>query len=173
MAPAAEAGRLATLQHQLTLADFASEAHDTHHPIGVGLYYEQQKREAKARAAQFVAQRIPKFLGYFESLLATNHRQRYLVGAAVSYADLSLFQLVEGLGYAFPNALAKLMPKLPLTAAHRERIAARPRLAAYLRSPRRIPWNEQGLFRRYPELDAPAAARRNATRTTRVRLRRV
>jgi glutathione S-transferase len=158
LVPGDEANQLAALQYQLTIADFVGEAHDTHHPLGVGLYYEDQKREASARSEQFIAARMPKFMGYFERELARKpkNRRAYLLGARHSYLDLSLFQLVEGLRYAFPKASARLERKLPHTVALHDRVAARPRLAAYLKSPRRIPFNEHGIFRQYPELDTAA-----------------
>jgi glutathione S-transferase len=141
---------------QLTIADFADETHDTHHPIAVSLYYEDQKSEAVRRSKLFVAERMPKFLGYFERVLRKNEagRGQYLVGTAHSYVDLSMFQILSGLGYAFPNALRHLESELPLLFALEARVAARPRLAAYLASPRRIPFNQHGLFRHYPELDS-------------------
>jgi glutathione S-transferase len=140
---------------QLTMGDFADETHDTHHPIAVSLYYEDQKVEALRRSKLFVSERMPKFLGYFERVLRRNEdgRGQYLVGTAHSYVDLSMFQILSGLGYAFPNALRHLEPELPLLFALKARVAARPRLAAYLASPRRIPFNQHGLFRHYPELD--------------------
>ena len=159
LAPATAAGSLAALQYQLTLADWVSEAHDTHHPIGVSLYYEDQKAEAKRRSQDFREERIPKFLSYFERVLAHGGK-RYLTGARCSYVDLSLFQVVEGLRYAFPNALARAARKAPRVREHHDRIAARPNLAAYLASPRRLPFNEQGIFRSYPELDSTRARAR-------------
>jgi len=152
LAPSSEAGRLAALQLQLTIADVVAEAHDTHHPISTGLYYEDQKPEAKRRAAAFCAERIPKYLGCFERELARGSK-KYLLGAC-SYADLSLFQLVSGLDYAFPKTMATLAPKIARVRALADRVAARPRIAAYLASPRRIPFNEDGIFRHYPELEA-------------------
>jgi len=153
-----EKSRVAALQYQLTLADLVNEAHDVHHPIGVGLYYEEQKREAKVRAAQFISQRIPKFLGYFEAVLAKQARARraYVMGRH-SYVDLSLFQVFEGLQYAFPNAFGRIVKRLPLVAAVHDRVAARPRLSDYLGSSRRIPFNLHGIFRHYPELDEPGS----------------
>ena len=155
LAPRDEAGRLWAHQLQLTVADVVDEAHDTHHPIASSLYYEDQRSEARRRAADFIENRIPKYLGYFERVLERNPKgARHLVGRRVSYCDLSLFQLVAGLRYAFPHAMARLEPRMPLVAALHDHIAARPHIAAYLRSPRRIAFNEQGIFRHYPELDA-------------------
>ena len=82
---------------------------------------------------------------------------RVLVGNALTYVDLALFQLVAGLSYAMPNALAALAPRVPRVLALHAAVAARPRIAAYLASPRRVPFNEQGIFRHYPELDPPGA----------------
>lgn len=150
-----EKSQLAALQHQLTLADFASEVHDTHHPIGVGMYYEDQKKESRARSEHFIAERMPKFLGYFERELATQRgKRRAFVLGEHSYVDLSLFQVLEGLRYAFPNGFAKLSKRLPLLLSLRDSVAERPKIAAYLQSPRRIAFNESGLFRHYPELDS-------------------
>ena len=148
--------RLEALALQLTITDFVAEAHDTHHPVGIGLYYEDQKREAKRRAKEFREERMPKFLGWFESQLARSGKKRseHLLGARTSYVDLSMFQVLSGLEYAFPEAYARVTRKTPGLLALRERVAARPRIAAYLASPRRIPFNEDGIFRRYPELDA-------------------
>lgn len=147
LAPASEAGRLWVHQQQLTIADWLVEAHDTHHPIANGLYYAQQKREAKRRAQDFRANRLPRFLDYFGAIA---RRRR---GMRVTYADLSLFQMIAGLRYAFPRTMASLERRRPWVAALHDRIAARPRLAAYLASARRLPFNEQGIFRHYPELD--------------------
>ena len=154
LVPKDEASRLWAHQLQLTMADFATEGHNIHHPVAVALYYEQQKREARRAAPFFTTERIPKYLGHFEAVLDRNPRgSRYLVGAKTSYADLSMFQMMEWLHYAFPRAMKRLAPGYPLLAALRERVAARPRLAAYLASPRRLPFSEGDLFRRYPELD--------------------
>jgi glutathione S-transferase len=155
-----EADRLWTHQIQLTIADMVAEAHDVHHPIGSSLYYEDQKREAKRRAADFRRNRIPKFLAWFEAVLARNkagsstrHRTHYLVGARLSYADLSLFQLIAGLQYAFPKAMRRRLKKTPRVAALHDAVSRHQHVAAYLASGRRIPFNEQGIFRHYPELD--------------------
>ncbi len=154
LAPKNEAGRYFTHQLQLTLADLVSEIHDTHHPIAGSLYYEDQRAEAKRRAADFVANRMPKYLGYFERVLAGNSRAAgHLVGARVTYADLSLFHVVAGLRYAFPKAMARVAKSYPDVLALHDRVAARPRIAAYLASERRLPFNEKGIFRYYAELD--------------------
>jgi len=154
LAPKSEAGRLWVNQLQLTIADFVSEAHDTHHPIAASLYYEDQKSEAARAAERFIKERMPKYLGYFEDVLAGNGKTAFLAGRGISYADLSLFQVVEGLRYAFPRAMQALEKKLPRTVGLHDRVTARPRIAAYLSSSRRIPFNEHGIFRHYPELDA-------------------
>jgi glutathione S-transferase len=154
LAPASPAGRLWAHQLQLTIADLVDEAHDTHHPIASSLYYEDQRPEAKRRAADFLDGRAPKYLGYFERVLAQNPAgDKYLVGARLTYPDLSLFQIVAGLRYAFPRAMARLEKKHRRVIALHDRAAARPRIAAYLASPRRIAFNEQGIFRHYSELD--------------------
>ena len=155
LAPAAEPGRLWAHQLQLTMADFLGEIHDTHHPISGNLYYEDQRKESRRRAADFLKSRAPKFLGYFERVLAGNPSSRgTLIGARLTYPDLSLFQIVSGLRYAFPRAMSRLEKKHPRTVALHGKVAARPRIAAYLASKRRIAFNNQGIFRRYPELDA-------------------
>jgi glutathione S-transferase len=151
--PANEAGRFAALTYQLTIADLVAEAHDTHHPVGVGEYYEDQKPEAARHSAQFIAERMPKFLGYFDKVLGRSKQQKYLIGRACSYADLSLFQAFEGLRYAFPNGFKSLEKRVPRVAELAARVSERPRLAKYLQSPRRLAFNEQGIFRHYPELD--------------------
>jgi glutathione S-transferase len=159
LAPRAEAGRMRAHQLQLTIADLVAEAHDTHHPVGVSLYYEDQKKEARRRAQEFIAARIPKYFGYFEQVLARPGGRGWMVGTRASYVDLSLFQLIEGLRYAFPKAMAGIEPDYPALAEVHDRVAARPNLAAYLASKRRIPFNEEGIFRHYPELDRAAAGR--------------
>jgi glutathione S-transferase len=149
-----EQARTWTMQIQLTIADLVTEAHDTHHPIASSLYYEDQKSEALRRAANFCSERMPKFLRWFERILSQNPAgQRFLVGNRLSYADLSLFHLVEGLRYAFPQASERTLSGTPLVVALHGRIAAQPRVAAYLRSDRRLPFSEEGIFRHYPELD--------------------
>jgi glutathione S-transferase len=154
LAPKAEAGRLWAHQLQLTVEDFVATVHDTHHPIAAGLYYHQQKPEARRRAQYFIAERAPKFLHYFERVLERNPAGGgYMVGRKLSYVDLSLFQIVAGLRYAFPNMAMRLERTLPRLVALHGRVTQRPNIAAYLASPRRIPFNEDGIFRHYPELE--------------------
>jgi glutathione S-transferase len=154
LAPKSEGGRLWTHQLQLTVTDFVKEIHDTHHPIASSLYYEDQKPEALRRTEQFRELRAPKYLGYFERVLERNPAgDKYLVGRSLTYADLSLFQIVAGLRYAFPKAMRGWEKKTPRLVALHDRVAKRPNITAYLESKRRIPFNEYGIFRRYPELD--------------------
>jgi glutathione S-transferase len=138
---------------QLTVTDFVSEVHDTHHPLGPSLYYEDQKGPAKKRTDEFWSERVPKFLGYFERLLEDNGG-KYVTGRRLSYVDLSMFQLVEGLRYAFPKRMKAFERKIPGLVDLRDRVAARPNIEAYLASDRRIAFNEDGIFRHYGVLDA-------------------
>lgn len=154
LAPVDEAGRLWVHQLQLTIADWVTEIHDAHHPLGAALYYEQQKPEAGKRTALLIEQRIPKFMRYFERVLQGNPAgSGFLVADTVSYVDLSLFQILTGLRYAFPRAMSRIEPNYPKLLALREQVLKCPRIAAYLESERRIAFNEDGLFRHYPELD--------------------
>jgi glutathione S-transferase len=152
LAPKTEAGRLWLHQLQLTVTDFVLEIHDTHHPLGPSLYFEDQKPEAKRRTREFWDGRVPKYLGYFERLLKANGG-RYVAGRRLTYIDLSMFQLVEGLRYAFPKRMKAFEAEIPGLCELRDRIAGRPNIAAYLASERRIPFNEDGIFRHYKELD--------------------
>ncbi|HEV2610296.1 MAG TPA: glutathione S-transferase family protein [Noviherbaspirillum sp.] len=155
LAPDDEAGRLWTHQLQLTIADLVTEAHDTHHPVGSGLYYREQKPEALRRAADFREARLPKFFDYFETVLECNpDGDAHLVGNMLTYADLSLFQVIAGLRYAFPRAMRQLEPGYPLLVALHDRLAGRPRIKRYLNSARRLPFNNDDVFRHYKELDA-------------------
>ena len=155
LAPKDEAGRLWTHQIQLTIADFVLEAHDTHHPIASGLYYEDQKQEAARRTEDFRDNRVPKYLDWLETILARNPAgSKHLVGGKLTYVDLSLFQVVAGLTYAFPNLMQRELLKYKNIAALHDAVGKRPRIRAYLQSPRRIAFNESGIFRHYPELDA-------------------
>jgi glutathione S-transferase len=153
LSPRDEAARLWAHQLQLTITDLVVEVHDTHHPIASGLYYEQQKPAAKRRSKEFWQHRVPKFLGYFERVLQNNGGQ-YLVGRRLTDVDLSLFQNIEGLRYAFPKHMKRFEKKIPGLVALHDRVAQRPRIKAYLASDRRIPFNEWGIFRYYKELDA-------------------
>lgn len=154
LVPKAEASRLWAHQLQLTAGDFVDEIHDTHHPIAGSLYYHEQKREALRRAAYFTTERISKYLGYFERVLGNNARgTSYMLGRSFSYVDLSMFQIIAGLRYAFPTTMQGLASEYPRLLALHDKVAARPNTAAYLASERRIPFNENGLFRYYPELD--------------------
>jgi glutathione S-transferase len=146
--------RTHALQLQLTFADFLGEAHDTHHPLGPTAYFEDQKEEAKRRSAAFLKERMPKFLGYFEALLRESGE--HLVGSGFSYVDLTAFQVLSGLAYAFPRGFEAHRKEIPRLLALRDRVGARPRVAAYLGSSRRVPFSESGIFRHYPELDIEA-----------------
>ncbi len=157
LVPEDEDARIAGNQLMLTIADLVNEVHDTHHPISTGLYYEDQKPEAKKRSHSFLAERAPKFLGYFEGILErAKGRHRHLVGKETSYVDLAIFQALSGLEYAFPKGMKKLEPSIPRLLTLKAEVAARPRISAYLASERRIPFNEDGIFRHYPELDLGA-----------------
>ena len=152
LAPKPEAGRLWVHQLQLTITDFVLEVHDTHHPLGPSLYYEDQKAAAKKRTEEFWNERVPKYLGYFERLLKSSGGA-YVTGRRLTYVDLSLFQIVEGLRYAFPKRMKAYERDIPGLVDLRNRIAMRPNIEAYLASPRRIAFNEDGIFRRYKALD--------------------
>jgi glutathione S-transferase len=154
LAPREQSGKLWTHQLQLTIADFVDEIHDTHHPIAGALYYEQQKPAAKRRSKHFLEARLPKFFDYFENVLSRNSaRGGWLVGAKLTYADLSMAQVIAGLRFAFPKHSAEALRAHPHLAGLHERVFARPRLKRYLASGRRVPFNQYGLFRHYPELD--------------------
>ena len=152
LAPKDESARLWLNALQLTVTDFVKEIHDTHHPVGTGLYYEDQKPEAKRYARSFLDERAPKYLDYFERVIDESGGP-YLLGRKISYADLSLFQLVEGLRYAFPKRMKRIERRIPEVVAVRDRVAERAGIKAYLASDRRIAFNEDGIFRHYPALD--------------------
>jgi len=168
LVPRDPAVRLWAHQLQLTLADLAAEAHDTHHPVAVSLTYEQQKDEARPRARHFTSERIPKFLRYFERVVEAGSG-RFLLGARTSYVDLSMFQVMEGLRYAFPRTMGALEPRIPRLVALAEAVRARPRIAAYLSSARRLPFGPQDVFRHYPVLEEPASGPRRRARRPRRR----
>jgi glutathione S-transferase len=153
LAPRDEAGRLWAHQLQLTISDLVVEIHDTHHPISGWLYYEEQRPAARRRTKDFWRHRVPKYLGYFERVLMKNGG-KFCVGRQFTYVDLSLFQIVEGLRYAFPKHMRRFEKKIPGLIALHDRVAKRPRIAAYLASPRRIPFSQWGIYRYFKELDA-------------------
>jgi glutathione S-transferase len=152
LAPRDEAGRLWAHQLQLTITDLVVEIHDTHHPVTSWLYYEEQRPAAKRRTSDFWRYRVPKYLRYFERVLARNGG-KHLVGRRLSYVDLSLFQIVEGLRYAFPKRMKRFEKKVPRVVALHDRVAKLPRVAAYLASDRRIPFSQWGIYRYFRELD--------------------
>lgn len=158
LVPRNEELRLWALQLQLTIADLTAEAHDTHHPVSADLTYEEQRREAARAAEHFTASRLPKFLGYFERVLDLAGGP-YALGRRFSYVDLSLFQVIEALRYAFPLTVESLTPRIRRLTALAESVRARPRIAAYLASPRRLPFSTDGVFRHYPELEDPRRSR--------------
>ena len=152
LAPKNETDRLWAHQLQLTITDLVVEIHDTHHPVTSWLYFEEQMPSAKRRTRDFWRYRVPKFLGYFETLLRNGGP--WLLGRRLCYVDLSLFQIVEGLRYAFPKRMKRFEKKIPRVIALRDRVAKRPRVAAYLESERRIPFSQWGIYRYYKPLDA-------------------
>ncbi len=154
LAPESESGRLWAHQLQLTVEDFIVDVHDTHHPVASTLYYRDQKPESRRRARFFSSERAPELLCYFERVLAHQNAGRgWMVGRSLSYVDLSMFQIVAGLQYAFPHMMQRLRNDIPGLLALHDRVAARPRIAEYLTSSRRLPFNNEGIFRHYPELD--------------------
>jgi glutathione S-transferase len=153
LAPRDAAGKLWTHQLQLTLADFVVEIHDTHHPLGPSLYYEDQKPEAKRRSAAFLDERLPKYLGYFERVIERNRgRGPWMVGSSLTYVDLSMAQVITGLRHAFPKATKAALAERPRLAKLHDAVFARPRIRRYAASGRRLAFNNDGIFRRYPEL---------------------
>ena len=165
LAPKDEAGRIFAHGLQLTITDFVAEVHDTHHPISTDLYFEDQRQEAKARSAAFLEHRAPKYLGYFEHMLSGDNPagSAHSVGGRLTTVDLSLFQIWAGMAYAFPHAFADAAKLYPALAALTKSVAAQKKIAAYLASDRRIPFNTSGIFRHYPELDAAPAKRGRKT----------
>jgi glutathione S-transferase len=154
LVPKAESSRLWTHQLQLTVEDLVVDIHDVHHPVGSSLYYHEQKPEAKRRAKFFTEERAPELLGYFERVLQLKSAAKnYMLGRSLSYVDLSMFQIIAGLRYAFPNMMAQFERHIPGLVALHNRVAQRPNIRTYLASERRIPFNEDGIFRHYPELD--------------------
>ena len=154
LGPKSEAARLWAHQLQLTVTDFVAEIHDTHHPIASSLYYEEQREEAKEYTSHFLTERLPKYLDYFERVIEKNSSGRgHTVGRSLSYVDLSMFQLMAGLRYAFPRSMSRRTRSYSRLNALHDKVMANANLAAYLASERRIPFNEDGVFRCYPELE--------------------
>ena len=154
LAPRSAAGKRWTHQLQLTIADFVAEVHDTHHPVGSGLYYKEQRREAKRRSKEFRESRMPKYLGYFERVMNSNRSGgAWMVGGRISYVDLSVAQVIAGLRYAFPLASRRVLRTCPRLRALHDEVFGRPRIERYVASGRRLAFNNDGIFRRYPELD--------------------
>jgi glutathione S-transferase len=153
--PNDELTRITANQIQLSIMDLVAEVHDTHHPIAPSLIYDEQKVEAQRKSNVFVTRRMPQMLGYFEDVLQRNSQSegKFFVGEQLSYVDLSMFHVLNGLLYAFPQSFEHAKPSIPRLLELRDRVAERPNIAAYLASPRRLPFNEHGIFRRYPELD--------------------
>jgi glutathione S-transferase len=152
LSPKVEADRLWLHALQLTVTDFVKEIHDTHHPLGGGLYYEDAKPEAKRFTKSFLKERAPKYLGYFETVIKKS-KGPYVLGRKIAYVDLSLFQLIEGLRYTFPKSMKRIERDVPRVVAVRDKVAERAGIKKYLTSPRRIAFNKDGIFRHYPELD--------------------
>ncbi len=152
LVPKAESQRLWAHGLQLTITDFVREAHDVHHPIANSLYYEDQKPESLRRSGHFKNERLTKFMNYFETVLSRSGG-RYMLGKSLSYVDLSMFQVMASLNYAFPRAMAGIEAKLPRLSALHEQVATRTRIAKYLASPARLPFDTHDLMRHYPELD--------------------
>jgi glutathione S-transferase len=154
LVPKSDSTRIWAHQLQLTVEDLMIDVHDTHHPVAMSLYYEEQREEARRRAAYFTRERGPELLGYFERVIQSNPgRGSYILGRSLSYVDLSMFQVVAGLRYAFPRMMAGLEPSLPGLIALHDTVSQRRELRAYLDSGRRLAFNEDGIFRHYPDLD--------------------
>lgn len=141
-------------QCAMTVMDVVREAHDTHHPLGSSLYYDDQKEAAKRNADQFLDARLPRFLAYFARTLE-NSDGPYLLGD-FTYVDLMLFQLMEGLKYAFPHGFEDKVSQTGRLLELHDRVCTRPRIEAYRASDRRMDFNEHGIFRQYPALDIDA-----------------
>ncbi|RMB54666.1 glutathione S-transferase [Sphingomonas sp. PP-CE-3A-406] len=153
LAPSNMADRLWLNQLQLTIADIVAEVHNVHHPVAMMDYYDDQKPEAARAAKQFREARMPKYLGHFEDAAQANTGD-WLIDHKWSYADTSLFQVIEGLRYMFPQRMKTLEPDYPNLIRIHDQVAALPGIKAYLKSDRRVAFNTDGIFRAYPELDA-------------------
>ena len=141
----------------LTALDgFCNEVHDTHHPIAISQVYEDQKEAAKQHSHEYLSNRLPKFLGYFERVLKGEPSQggEYLYGGNLTVADLVLWQGVNGTEFAFPKRMAKLREGGEFKRVFElcERVGERERVKEYLGSERRMSYG-MGIWRRYKELD--------------------
>ncbi|KAI1802707.1 glutathione S-transferase domain-containing protein [Daldinia bambusicola] len=141
----------------LTALDgLSNEVHDCHHPIATGLYYEDQKEEAKRKSKDFVENRLPKFLGYFERVLQgkASGEGPWLYGGQLTYADLVLFQCVDGTKFAFRKAMAAAEKSGKYAHVFKlyDAVKERPRISEYLASKRRQDYS-MGIYRYYEELD--------------------
>ncbi len=139
-------------QLMLTICDIIDEIHNTHHPLSISMYYENQQEAAKKNALSFTTERLPKWLQYLEKTLIGNG-EKHLAGTQISYVDIALFQLIRGLDYAFPNHMQRYLPQIPKLIALKDRVGERPGICSYLSSERCIDFNNDGIFRAYPELD--------------------
>ena len=154
LAPRDRAGELWAHQLQLTISDLYLEIFSTHHPLGDAYAYEEQKAAARRRTKDFLATRLPKFLGYFERVLERNSAHGpWMIGKRLSYADLSMAQSLAGLRYAFPSATRKALRTRPRLRSLHDHVFSRPSIALYLASGKRLAFNNEDLFRHYPELD--------------------
>ncbi|SMY24333.1 unnamed protein product [Zymoseptoria tritici ST99CH_1A5] len=147
-----ENGKYFVNQLVLTALDLNNEIHDTHHPIGPSLYYEDQKDASLLKAKDVRENRIPKFLSYFERVLKGNGDGKYLVGERVTTADVTVWQVLDGLQFAFPKEMAVRRKEFEALFKWYEGFKEEKGLKAYLGSERRLPYS-QGVFRYYPELD--------------------
>ena len=159
LSPKDDQGKAKVNQIQLTIADFTVEAHDTHHPIGKMQYYEDQKEEALKKAIDFVDNRLPKFLDYFERQITANGNEPWLYGNTMTYADTSLLEVISGLLYAFPKCVEEQKSKAPKVFALYDAVRNHEKIKAYLASERRQKYN-MGVFRYYAELDIPKSERK-------------
>jgi glutathione S-transferase len=142
---------LQLIQLQLDITDIVAEVHNVHHPVAAALYYQDQMDAAYEAARHYRDQRLPKYLDHFEAALEENGGPCVL-GDRWTHVDTSLFQLMEGLDYMFPNRMRELdYPRLELCRQAMMEIAG---VEQYLASDRRLSFNEDGIFRFYPELDS-------------------
>ncbi|KJZ73419.1 hypothetical protein HIM_07213 [Hirsutella minnesotensis 3608] len=141
----------------LTILDgLVNEVHETHHPIAVSRYYNEQKPEAKKRSKAFTDERLPKYLGYLQRVLEakTSGSGPWLYGDSLTFADLVLFQSIDGTNYAFPKTMANLKGSGKYDGVFKlyDAVKDRPKIKDYLASDRRAQYGE-GIWRHYPELE--------------------